>query len=113
PVAEVLDDREVVADEQVGQVEVALEVEEEVQDLALDRDIERGNGFVADDEVRRERERPGHADPLALAARELVRVAAGVVASQADDLEGIAGPLVALLAIGHALGQQALADDVA
>ena len=68
PVADVLDDRQVVGDEQVGQVELAPEVEEQVQDLALDRHVEGRHRLVADDEVRVERERPGDADPLALAA---------------------------------------------
>ena len=50
--------------------------------------------------------------------RELVRVAAGVVAAQADGLEVVADPLVAdrpvaplVLAVG--LGDEALADEVA
>ena len=59
PVAEVLDDRQVVADEQVGQVEVAAQVEEQVQDLALDRHVERRHGLVADDEVRARGRAPG------------------------------------------------------
>ena len=59
-----------------------------------------------------ERERPGDADALALAAAELVRVAPRVVAPQADDLEAVLDPLVARLAVGDALGEEALADDV-
>ena len=61
-----------------------------------------------------ERERPGDADPLALAAGELVRIAPGVVAAQADDLERVLDLLVALPCRSLiALGEQALADDVA
>ena len=76
PVADVLDDAHVVGDEHVGQPELALELLQQVQDLRLDRDVERGDRLVADDEVRLEDERPGDADALALAAGELVRVAA-------------------------------------
>src|SRR4029079_17199069 len=87
PVAEVLDDRQVVADEEVRQVEIVPQVEEQVQDLALDRDIERRHRLVADDEVRPEGEGPGDADALALAAGELMRVAAGGGAAAAQRLE--------------------------
>ena len=52
-----------------------LEIVEQVQDLRLDRDVERADRFVADDEVGVERERAGDADALALAAGEFVRVA--------------------------------------
>ena len=79
PVADVLDDAHVVGDEQVGQPELALELLEQVEDLGLDRDVERGDRLVADDEVRLEHERAGDPDALALAAGELVRVAPGVV----------------------------------
>ena len=99
PVAEVLDDREVVADEEVRQVEVAAQVEQQVQDLALDRHVERRHRLVADDEVRLEREGPGDADALALAAAELVRIAPRVVAPEADDLERVLDALVARLAV--------------
>ena len=68
PVADVLDDREVVGDEQVGQAELLLEVVEQVQDLALDRHVERRDRLVADDELGVQGERPGDADALALAA---------------------------------------------
>jgi hypothetical protein len=81
PVGDVLDDGEVVGDEQVGQVELAAQVEEQVEDLALDRHVERRHGLVADDELGIEGE-AGDADALALAAAELVRIAPGVVAAQ-------------------------------
>ena len=55
--------------------ELAPAVAQQVQDLRLDRDVERGDRLVADDELRAERERARDADALALAARELVRVA--------------------------------------
>ena len=70
-------------------------------------------GSSQDDELGLERERPGHADPLPLAAGELVRVATGVVAPEAHGLQGVADALLALGAIAHALGEEALPDDVA
>ena len=90
PVGDVPDDCEVVRDEEVREAELALQLLEQVDDLRLDRDVERRHRLVADDEVRVERERAGDADALALAARELVRVARGGVGRQADDLEQLA-----------------------
>ena len=43
PVADMADDREVVGDEQVGQAETILEADEEVEDLGLDRHVERAD----------------------------------------------------------------------
>ena len=80
------DDREVVGDEEVGDPELALEVPEQVEDLGLDRDVERRDRLVADDQLRPQRDRPGDPDPLALAAGELVRVAVVVLRVQADPL---------------------------
>src|SRR5215217_1141493 len=61
-VGDVLDDGEVVGDEEVGQTELLLEVFEEVDDLGLDRDVEGGDRFVADDEVGVGGEGAGDAD---------------------------------------------------
>src|SRR4029079_11634090 len=55
-----------------------------VEDLGLDRHVQRGDRLVADHEVGLQSEARGDPDPLALAARELVRVAAGVVGREAD-----------------------------
>jgi hypothetical protein len=75
-----------VRDEEVGEVEVLLEPFEKVQDLRLDRDVERRHGLVADDELRGEGERSGDPDPLALAPGELVRVPVVVLGVQAGPV---------------------------
>ncbi len=56
PVADVAHDREVVRDEEVGEVEVVLQVGEQVDDLRLDRDVERRDGLVADDQLWMQRQ---------------------------------------------------------
>ena len=66
---------EVVADEQAGQPEVAAQLHEQVEHLRLDRDVERRDGFVADQEFGLDRERARDADAGALPAGELVRIA--------------------------------------
>ena len=96
PVADVADDAQVVGDEQVGQPELALEPLEQVDDLGLDRHVERADRLVGDDQVRVEGERAGHADALALAAGELVRIARREVRVEADRREQLADALAAL-----------------
>jgi hypothetical protein len=55
-----------------------LQVLQQVDDLRLDRHVERRHRLVADDQLRAPGQRPGDADALALAAGELVRIALGV-----------------------------------
>ena len=107
------DDREVVRDEQIREVELLLQLLEQVDDLRLDRDVERGDGLVGDDEVRVDRDRAGEADALALSAGELVRVTARRVGGQADDLEQVADLRARLAPAREAVGPQRLADDAA
>ena len=59
------DDAEVVGDQQHGDVEALLQVGEEVEDLGLDRHIERGRRLVGDEQLRLARQ--GHGDEHALA----------------------------------------------
>ena len=51
PIADVTNHREVVADEKVAQALRALELGEQVQDLALDGDVETRGRLVGDDEA--------------------------------------------------------------
>ena len=79
PVAHVADDAEIVGDEEIRQLELVLELLEQVDHLRLDRDVERRHRLVGDDQLRPQRERARDADPLALAAGELVREAVVVL----------------------------------
>ena len=67
--------------------QVALQVPKQVDDLGLHADIERRDGFVADQELGLNDECSGNADALALAAGKLVRVAVDVFGKQAHPLE--------------------------
>ena len=84
---DVLDYGEVVGDEQVGHAEIALQVGQQVDDLRLYRNIERGNGFVAYDQLGPKRQRARNHQPLPLPARKLVGKADHLVAAQADLFE--------------------------
>ena len=85
-VRHVLDDRQIVADEQQREAELALQVLQQIDDLRLDGDVERRDRLVADDQFGFGGERPGDADALALAAGEFVRPAAQRVARQAHGV---------------------------
>ena len=112
PVGDVLHHAEIVGDEQIGQLELGLQVLHQVDDLGLDRDVERRDRLVADDELGMERQRAGDADALALAAGELVREALGVVAREADHLEQLAYPPRLLRPRPPAVDHERLGDDV-
>ena len=78
-VGDVAHDREIVGDEEVREPELRLEILEQVDDLRLDRDVERGHRLVADDQRGLDGQRPRDPDALALAARELMRIAVRVL----------------------------------
>lgn len=50
-VSNMLDYTKVVADEEIGEVELLAQASEEIDDLCLDRDIQRGDRFVTNDEI--------------------------------------------------------------
>ena len=68
PLTDMLHDRQIMGDEEVGQAQFALQVDHQVDHLRLHGDVERGDRFVGNDEPRIERQRAGDAEPLALAA---------------------------------------------
>jgi len=79
--------REIVRDEEVRETQLVLQVGEKIEDLCPDRDIERRDGFVQDQQRGSGRERPGYADSLALAAAELVRITGRMLRRETDQLE--------------------------
>src|SRR5262249_26130911 len=111
--ADMLDHREVVGDEEIGEAELLLEVHQEVDDLRLDRYVERRDRFVADDERGVEGERPGDADALALAAGELVRIALHRLPPEADLAEDCRDAVEELAPRGDAVIAHRLGHDVA
>ncbi len=95
-VADVLYHGEVVSDEQVGEAEAALQVLQQVDDLRLDRDVERRDRLVAYDQVGIDGQGASDADPLALAAGELVRIAPRLLGQQTDDVQKLTHAALAL-----------------
>ena len=62
------------ANEQVAEAKLVLEVVEQVQNLSLNAHVEGRNRLVADKELGFQGEGAGNANSLPLASRKLVRV---------------------------------------
>ena len=94
PVADLLDQRQVVGDEQVGQAQLAAQPLEQVQHLRLDQHVERGHRLVADHEGRVAARSPGRWPPAGTARR--TARAAGACAytdgSRPDQVEQLVDP---------------------
>ena len=108
--------RQVVGDEQVGQVALRAQVEHQAQQLRPDRDVEHAHRLVRDDELRPEHERPRDDDALALAAGQLVREARDEVLGrpEAGGVERLEHLLAALLGgAAEAVHDQRLGHEVA
>ena len=106
-------DAEIVGDEEVGQAKVALQLQQQVENLRLHRDIQRGDGLVTDDELGLQSQCAGDADALALAAAEFKRVAECRIGWQAHALEQLGGPLATLGAGAHLLNDKRLLQNLA
>jgi len=113
PVADVPHDRKIVRYEKVGETKLFLDVHHQIQDLSLYRNVQGRDRFVGDDQLRFDRQGPGDADSLALAATELMGIAVHVLRSQADPIQKRQG-LCACLgpAVVGAVQPHGLGDDI-
>src|SRR5690349_9292929 len=110
--ADVLDDRQVMGDKEKSETELLLQVLQQIDHLGLDRDVERRDRLVADDELRLHRERSRDADALTLPAGKFMRIAAHVIGLQPDGLEQADDALLELaLVLRQLMNDQGLADD--
>ena len=99
-------------DEQIGQAKVLLQLLNQIQHLALHRNVQGAHRLVAHDELGLQGQRPGDADTLALAAGKLVGKAQGVLPGQAHIVEQIIGLFLAL-GFGHpGVDQHGFHDDI-
>ena len=110
-IGHVLDHRQVMADEEVGQAKLFLQVEQQVEHGGLYADIERAHAFVTDDDLGLHGQAARNRDALALTARKLVWVLAEILAPQAhffQQRQRQPGALILILADAvdaHRLGQ--------
>src|SRR5208282_1556440 len=86
----------VVADEEIGELVLLLQLAQEIDDLRLHRHVEGRGRLVEHDEARREHHRPRDGDALALAAGELVGIAMPRVGIEPDLAECRRDHLLAL-----------------
>ena len=83
-------------DEDQRQTQLALQAAQQVQHLRLNRDIQRRDRLVGDQQLGLERDRARDADPLALSAGELMRIAVVVLRVQPDAVHQLLHPALAL-----------------
>src|SRR5204862_1104619 len=105
-VAHMFDDAQIMADHDVGEAERFLQFQQQIDDLGADRDVQRRYRFVADDDFGIEDQGTRNADALALAAREFMRVAAGLFGTQPDMPEHLGNAPVDLALRRHAMQAQ-------
>jgi hypothetical protein len=86
-VADVTHDSQVMRDEEVRDTGPFLDLDEEVEDARLGRQIERGDGFVAHNEPGIERESPRNSDALALSSTEIPCPAGDSIDGHSDAFE--------------------------
>ena len=98
-------------DEEVGEVELLLQVLKEVEDLGPHRDVEGAHGLVCHHEAGVEGQGAGYADALALAAGEGVDSGTCTPASGPRAQE-LGDPVLELLPRGDLVDLEGLAHDL-
>src|SRR5829696_8314619 len=93
PIRDVPDHRKVVRDEEVGQRELGLQLVQQVDHSSLDRHVQGRHRLVQHDQLRLQGQSPRNADPLTLAAGELLGVTAGMAGLEADQAEQLIDPI--------------------
>ncbi len=106
-VGEIANDRKIMRNEEIGKRQLRLHLDQQVEDLRLDRKVEGRDRLVADDELRLQDQRAGDADPLALAAGELVRIAVEASRGRPTWATICRSDRLALRALANAMHRQA------
>ena len=92
-----------------GLAELADGLAHEREDLGAGAGVEVAGGLVGEDDLGPAGERPGHGDPLLLAAGELARAVLQAVA-EADGVDDVVEPRAVGLAAGEAHRQRDVLD---
>ena len=99
--------------EQVGRAGLLLDILHQVDHLCLNGHVQRRDALICDDELGVHDEGAGNAHALALAARELVRIALGMFGRKAHLGQNFLHLFAALFAgLVHVVDVQTLADDI-
>src|ERR1700738_2844228 len=86
-VADLQRDAQIMGHEEHAEMQPRLDISEKSQHLRLHRHVERRDRLVRDEHFWMQRERAGNADPLALAAAELMRKTACGRRVEPDEAE--------------------------
>ena len=79
PVGQVAHDTQVMADEEIGQLQPFAQLQEQLEDLGLDGNVQRGDRLIANDKLRFYRQSAGNTDALPLSALKFVGVFPDIV----------------------------------
>lgn len=88
-VGDVLDDAQIVADKQVGEILLVAQFHEQVDDLCLYGHIKCRDAFFTNEEFRLNGKRACNVDTLTLSAGKLMRITFLRSREQADDFVGV------------------------
>ena len=113
PVADMLHHRQIVGNEQIGKPHLLLQIQQQVEYLALNGNIQRRDRFIADDQFRLQGDGPGDADALPLAAGKLERKTIRCCCRQPDMLQQLHDPLPSPVRLANAVNLEGLADGAA
>src|SRR5581483_5518738 len=111
-VGDVLDHSEIMRDENVGKVQTLLQVAQQIENLRTNRDIERGDRLVADDQLGFDGKRTRDRDALALPAGEFMGVAARKARLEPDQAQQFLDARAAFLGWHEVMQRQGLAEDL-
>lgn len=95
PVGEAPSDRQVMGDEEVGQVEVSFELNQKVEDRGLHRYVQGRGRLVEHDELRIEKQRSGEHDALGLTAAEFMGTTVEQVGIKFQPLQELVNSVLA------------------
>jgi hypothetical protein len=88
-VTDMSDDIEVMGDEEISQPEFFLQILQQVDDLGLGGYIQGRDGFVGNDQIGIDGQRPGDPDSLPLPPAELMGITVEVLRAQPDHFQNL------------------------
>ena len=112
-VGEISHDAQVVRDEDIGELEASLKVAQQLEDIGLRHDIQRGKRLVEHDDLRVQDQCPCNGDPLTLPARKLGGASSGEIGRQPDLLERFGRACLPARRRAYAVGHQRARDNLA
>ena len=87
PVAQIINDVQIVGNEQHGKIPFPVNIPEQIQNLCSNRDVKRRNRFIRNHKLRVQHQRCSDTHPLPLSSGELLRVTVRIGSIQPDSLQ--------------------------